>query len=95
MSLESFIRLYQELLTMIDPDDMLSVEFAKSILHMIFVLARRSGKADSVTLRCMDNGVHSFERIARHRDDFAGKPGDFAGNNAKRQRLTHMLRPGC
>ena len=95
MSLESFIRLYQELLTMIDPDNDYSVQCAVSMLHMLYTLAHNSGKASPITIRAMDSGVRNFENLARHRNDFAGKPGDYKGNNAKRQRLKNMLVPSC
>lgn len=95
MSLDSFIRLYQELLTMVDPNNEMSVEYAVNVLRQIMILARQSHKVDPLTERCMFNGINEFPRIARHRDDFAGKPGDYAVNAAKRQRLRHMLVPHC
>ena len=95
MSLESYIRLYQELLTMVDPDNDMSVEYVINILQQILVLARQSNKIDGFTARCMHTGVHECAAIARHRDEFAGKPGDFHGNQAKRMRLQQMLGPHC
>lgn len=95
MSLDGFIRLFQSLLTMADPDNELSIEYAETILRMVFALARQSSKVDSVTMRCMDNGIHSFRSIFRHREEFIGKPGAFKTNNAKRQRLKDLLYPSC
>lgn len=95
MSLESYIKLYQELLTMVDPENPYSVEQAENILRQILFMARISQKADALTIRCMHAGAHEFSAIVRHRDDFAGKRGDFHGNEAKRQRLMHMLGPHC
>lgn len=95
MSLESFIRLYQELLTMVDPSNTLSVVCAENVLRLIYALARHSGKANSITIRCMDSGVRQFSDLVRHRNEFAGKPGEFHANNAKRQRLRDVLYPHC
>lgn len=95
MSLDTFIRLFQSLLTMADPDNELSVEYAETILRMVFALVRQSGKADAMTMRCMDNGVQNFRLIFRHREEFAGRPGEFKTNSAKRQRLKDLLYPSC
>ena len=95
MSLDSFVRLLQELLTMVDPRDELSIECAKTTLRMVFALALKSGKADPFTMRCMDRAILIFEDLVRHRDDFIGKPGSFHTNNAKRQRLKNLLYPSC
>ena len=95
MSLDGFIRLFQSLLTMADPENELSVEYAETILRMVFALARQSGKADPVTIRCMDSGVRCFRSIFRHREEFIGKPGEFKTNNTKRQRLKNLLYPSC
>lgn len=95
MSLESYIRMYQELLTMVDPSNPYSVEHAVNILREILFLAQQSHMANPLTIRSMYNGIQEFASIARHRADFAGKPGDFHGNQTKRQRLMQMLGPHC
>ena len=95
MSIESFIRLLQELLTMVDPNDDLSIMTAESTLRTLCILARRSGKASPITIRCMDAAIRNFRSIVQHRDEFAGVPGNYKANNAKRQRLRDALYPHC
>ncbi len=95
MSLDSFLRLLQELLTMVNPGDGLSIECAQTTLRMIVALARDSGKVDPYTLRCMDRATLIFKDLVHHRKDFIGSPGNFQANNAKRQRLQNMLYPSC
>ena len=95
MSLQSYIRLYQELLTMVDPNNPYSIEHALGILRQILFMAEQSKMANAETIEYMDAGIYQFEYLAKHHDNFAGKPGDFHGNEAKRQRLMHMLIPHC
>lgn len=95
MSLDCFIRLLQSLLTMVDLKNELSVEYAETILRMVYALARQSGKAEPMTMRCMVAGIERFKLIARHREEFTGKPGEFKANHAKRQRLKDVLYPSC
>ena len=54
-----------------------------------------SGMANGDVLRAMRVGYVEFNYILEHKDEFAGKPGDYHGNQAKRQRLAMMVRPHC
>ena len=95
MSFERYIELLQMLITMTDPDDPNEVLCAMNILKNLLELARSSEKADAVTIRTMSEGFHGFNGLLRHKDNFAGEPGDYSGNQAKRQRLAMILRPHC
>lgn len=85
----------QQLITMTDPDDEEEVLCAKNILKNLLELTRRSKKATPQTLQAMLIGYAEFSRILQMKEDFAGVPGDIAGNLAKRKRLTTVIRPGC
>ena len=95
MSFERYIELLQALLTMTNPDNEEEVLNARNILKNLLELSRSSQMADPLTLRAMTMAYHQFTVLLRHREDFAGKPGDIAANRAKRQRLAMMVRPGC
>ena len=36
-----------------------------------------------------------FEYLVEHKADFVGVPGEYQKNQVKRQRLAHMVMPGC
>ncbi len=95
MSFERFLELLQALVTMTNPNDEEQVLNAKNILRNLLELADRSHMADRITLDTMEQAYHKFTFLLRHREDFAGKPGDYMANQAKRQRLAMMVRPGC
>lgn len=95
MSTERFIVLLQEILTMMDKKDMMSIAMAKNALSAIVALAFSSGKADAITLRVMRRAEEMFDHLAINADDFSGKPGDRLNNNKKRKRLLAMLSPSC
>ena len=95
MSLERYIELLQAIITMTDPKNEEQMLNAKNILKNLLELARSSGMAGGPTMRAMTEGYHEFSMIMRHKQDFAGKPGDYAGNQAKRQRLAMMVAPHC
>ncbi len=95
MSLERFIELLQALITMTDPNNEFQMLNARNILKNLMELARDSEKADALAIRAMGRSFREFSDIMRHKDDFAGKPGDYSGNNAKRQRLKYMFLPHC
>ena len=95
MSLERYIQLLQQLLTMTDPANEEEVLCAKNVLKNLLELARESRKADRVVLRSMETGYDIFSNLLRRRMDFAGEPGDVIGNQKKRQRLAMMVMPGC
>ena len=95
MRYERYIELMQQLITMTDPDDEEEVLCAKNILKNLLELTRRSKKATPQTLQAMLIGYAEFSRILQMKEDFAGVPGDIAGNLAKRKRLTTVIRPGC
>lgn len=95
MSVENFLSFLQQLITMTDPDDKAAVALAKSALFAVSGLARSSGKIDPMTNRIMLCAEMRLELLIRHKADFAGTPGDYAGNQRKRHRLLNMLSPGC
>ena len=93
MSEKRFLELLQELLTMVDPDDPDSIKTARSVISGILELAKESGKVYSPTIRMMISAEEQFLGLVRHKDEFAGWPGDYWGNVAKQHRLMQMLRP--
>lgn len=95
MSRESFLRFLQELITMTDEKDAAAIVLARGILSDLYGLARVSGKAGQSTLALMQMAVTSFEHLMRSREDFAGRPGDPAYNQACRFRLQSALMPHC
>lgn len=95
MSFDRFVELLQQLITMTDPNNFTEVLNAMNILKNLQELARRSGMADELTIRAMDLGYFNFRAFLRSKDDYAGKPGDTAGNKAKRNRLAMLLNPHC
>ncbi len=95
MSFDNFLSYLQQLLTMVDPLDLHSVALAKGALSKTIALARISRKTDAVTLRTMVMAEEQFEYLADHRMDFAGVPGEYDKNAARRRRLGLVLRPGC
>jgi len=95
MSLERYIELLQAIITMTDPENEEQMLNARNILKNLLELARSSGMAGGPTMRAMTEGYHGFSMIMRHRENFAGKPGDYAGNQAKRHRLEMVIVPHC
>ncbi len=95
MTFERFIELLQQLITMTDPKNEEQVLNAKNILKNLMELAHSSEMADAVTIRAMHQGYSEFAMLLRSKESFAGKRGDFSGNQAKRNRLAMMLRPHC
>ncbi len=95
MSLERYIEFLQAIITMTDPNNEEEMLNARNVLRNLLELARSSGKANALTIRSMMSGYHEFSYLMRKKEDFAGQPGDYAGNQAKRQRLQMMIRPGC
>lgn len=95
MNENGFLMFLQQLLTMVEKTEPASVQCAKNALENVYALARQSGKSDSLTIRMMDSAIRLFDRLVWHKEDFAGQPGDYAGNEAKRHHLRMMLWPGC
>lgn len=95
MSLENFLSFLQQIITMTDPDDTASVALAKNAVVSVIALAHSSKKVDALTWRVMYAAEMRLEQLLRHKEDFAGKPGDYVGNQNKRHRLLNVLRPGC
>ena len=95
MNKDGFLRFLQQLLTMVDEESDTSVMCARVALESVNALARESGKSDGVTLRMMDCAIGVFPRLVHYRKDFAGVPGDYSGNAAKRRHLAMMIMPGC
>lgn len=95
MRFERFIELLQALITMTNPNNEEEILNARNILKNLLELARSSQMVDPLTLRTMMQAYQEFTYLLRHREDFAGKPGDVAANQAKRHRLAMVVRPGC
>ena len=95
MSFDRFIELLQQLITMTDPEVKERVWYAENILDNLLRLADESGMADLRTVSAMKLASANFTRFLRNKEDFAGRPGDYSGNQAKRRRLAMMLRPSC
>jgi hypothetical protein len=95
MSYNNFLSYLQQLLTMVDPDNEYSVEYAKLALKATFTLASISKKADAMTLFAMGTAELNFNALVAHRDSYIGVPGDFKGNEQRRRRLGLVFQPGC
>lgn len=95
MSLDNFLSFVQQLITMAEPGDKVSVALAKNALISVCALAQSSGKIDPLTHRVMACAEMRLGMLILHKDDFAGKPGDYLGNQKKRHRLLNVLNPGC
>ena len=95
MSAERYIELLQMLITMTDPRNQEEVLHATNILKELLELAKSSGKVKGFTLHMMHQGYFEFPFLLDRKEEFAGKPGDYDTNRAKRQRLAMLLRPGC
>lgn len=95
MSLENFLSFLQQLITMTDPDDAASVALAENALTAVIALAHTSKTVDPLTARAMHKAHMRLNGFLRHKDEFAGKPGDYMGNQHKRYRLRSMLSPEC
>ena len=95
MTIDNFLSFLQQLLTMVDPDDQTSVALAKSSLLTTTALAESSKKIDKITFRAMRLAEDRIDYLIRHKDDYVGVPGEYQNNKIKRQRLAHILMPGC
>ena len=95
MSIENYLSFLQQIITMTDPNDRAAVALAKNALTSVAALAITSHKVDSITWRIMHEAEERIELLLRHKEDFAGTPGDYVGNKNKRHRLLNVLRPGC
>ena len=95
MSVDRLICFLQELLTMMEPSNDLSVASTKAILDNLYGLLRSSGKCNSIVLRMLIRFRDNFAYYSNHREEFIGVPGDFQRNKAKRDRLAQTLYPGC
>lgn len=95
MSEKQFIAFLQSLITMTDPASETSVYSGKAVLENLFGLASGSGKASSIVLRMISVSIGMFEHLVNSKDSFAGVPGDYSGNEAKRHNLCNALYPHC
>ncbi len=95
MTLNNFLSYLQQLLSMVDPRDDNSVALAKNALSSTVSLARESGKADFETIRVMEKAVEHFKYLVENAKDYAGRPGDYHGNEKRRRRLMMSLAPMC
>ena len=95
MSEEGFLLFLQEIITMTDKKNAYSIAYGKNLLKQLADFAILSKKVDPVTYRMMMEAIRSFDFIMENKGDFAGVPGDYHRNQAMRNRLAMMLRPGC
>ena len=95
MTLDNFLSFLQQLITMTDPDNDASVALAKNALTSVSALARTANMVDPLTRRAMMKAEVRLEMFLHHREDFAGKPGEYMNNQHKRQRLRSYLAPEC
>jgi len=95
MSEKDFIKLLQNIITMVDPEDSNSISLGKLALESLINLAMNSGKVDGMTARMMHRASAEFEFMVERKVEFEGRPGAFSENEHKRRRLMMMLRPGC
>jgi len=95
MSLDNYLSFLQQIITMTDIFDKASVALAKNAVTAVNALAQTSQKVDALTWRVMLAAEMQLELLLHHKDDFAGKPGDYMGNQNKRHRLLNVLRPSC
>ena len=95
MSYNNFLSYLQQILTMVDPENEYSVEYARMALTATITLARKSNKVDAITLRAMYSAKGSFDYLVEHRDSYSGVPGDYTGNEKRRRRLGLAIQPGC
>jgi len=95
MSQDQFLKLLQSILTMTDAKQKVSAVYAGRMLENLFELALDSGKCDGLTLHMMENSIRLLDVLIKRKADYAGVPGDYAGNQAKRNRLGEALYPRC
>lgn len=95
MSKGSFLRFLQSILTMVDPKDESSVALGFTTLISLVSMAKSSHKVDAFTLRMMRIAIANYEFLVENKNDFAGVPGDYHNNVAKRKRLENAISPGC
>lgn len=95
MTLDNFLSFLQQLITMTDPHNAASVALARNALTAVSGLARSTKMSDPLTQRAMAKAEVRFDALLYHREDFAGKPGEYMNNQHKRQRLRSYLAPEC
>lgn len=95
MSEKDFIKLLQNLLTMVDKKNPDSITYAKNVLENLVNLTSISDKKDRFTFRVMVSALEHFDMLVDMKSRFEGRPGEYADNEQKRSRLLMMLAPGC
>ncbi len=95
MNSDTFLKLLQSLITVIDLDDPASFACGKAIIVNLSGLLRSSGKADHYVIRMVIVAERSFRYLVSHKAEFAGRPGEIKENSAKRHRLEMYLTPHC
>lgn len=96
MSFDQFIRFLQSLLTMVSKNNTEeSIKKGTEILHNLYNLALSSHTADMQTTLAIRVACGEFEYLAYNADQFAGVPGQYSQNQAKRQRLSMVVTPHC
>ena len=95
MSEQNFLSFLQQILTMVDPENIESVEMGRMALSAVIRLAKSSEKVNGITLRMMYRAQRDYDDLVANADHFAGKPGQYLENEQKRRRLANAIRPGC
>ncbi len=95
MSQEGFMLFLQEIITMTDKNNPYSIAYGKNLLKQLADFVILSEKVDSITYGMMMGAIRRFDFIMENKENFAGIPGDYQRNQAMRNRLAMMLRPGC
>ena len=95
MSEDQFLKLLQSMITMAIPSEVSSRMHVKAALINLYALAYDSGKCNALTFRMMRQAIDFSDRLISMQNDFAGVPGDYEGNKAKRDRLRMKLMPHC
>lgn len=95
MTEENYLSFLQQLLTMTDSSDRVSVIRAESILLNLFEIMRNTENTNPVVTRMVMLTIRQFRYLLDHAKDFTGKPGEYKLNAEKRRRLALVIEPGC
>ena len=95
MNYDTFLKLLQSIITMVDENDPSSVKRGKTILENLRDLVWSSGKANGQVRRMIVGAIDNYENLIQLKDDFAGAPGEIMRNKAKREKLAMAIYPHC
>ena len=95
MNYDTFLKFLQSVITMTDINDPESVANSSMLLSNLYRLILSSGMADGGVRQMAAVAAHHSEELLMQREEFAGAPGHFRTNKAKRDRLAMALYPHC